>query len=389
MRLTALDGARGLFCLIVAMVHMPVAHGLSTSPFLLQAYPLLTGFFMLSGFVMAKAYGDMPATLAASGDMLLKRVARLWPLHIAALAFLVMLEAVRAVMVLHGAEVQRAPFTEGREVSAALENAFFVQSWGFGREFSWNYPSWTISTEFVAYLLLAAICCCFARVRSRCFAIGAAGVVGALAFAWESNLWRTHPPISMARCLMDFAAGYLMFYIWRAAPVLRSRTGATVFELVAFGAIAAIIVADATGWLLPATTLACAFAVYALANGRGLLSLLLSSRPMVWLGDVSVSVYLLHVPAYLAVTGAAGLGLRFAGLHPFAPVELRPGFTVDRLSLGPIWANDVFALALLGLVVALAAVTHGWFEAPARRAITRWGQAWLAPGHRQGAPAGV
>lgn len=231
MRLTALDGARGLFCLIVALIHMPVAHSLASSPFLLQAYPLLTGFFMFSGFVMARAYGDMPATLGASADMLLKRVARLWPLHMAALAFLVVLEAARAVIVLHGAEVHRAPFTEGREIGAIIENIFLVQSWGFGQEMSWNYPSWTISTEFVAYLLLAVVCTAFASVRERCIAIALIGAIGAAAFAWESDWWRTHPRISMMRCLMDFAAGYLTFFIWRAGPVIRSLALGSALEI--------------------------------------------------------------------------------------------------------------------------------------------------------------
>lgn len=110
---------------------------------------------------------------------------------------------------------------------------------------------------------------------------------------------------------------------------------------------------------------------------------------MVWLGDISVSVYLLHIPVYTAVCALAGLALRYGGVHPFATIQLRPDHVVDRIDLGPFWVNDLFALALLGLVAALASLALTRFETPARRAITSWGAGWLGAGNRQRAPARI
>jgi len=43
-----------------------------------------------------------------------------------------------------------------------------------------------------------------------------------------------------------------------------------------------------------------------------------------------------------------------------------------RIDFGSPWLNDLFAIALFGLIVVLAVLAHRLVEAPAQRLIDRW-----------------
>ena len=43
-----------------------------------------------------------------------------------------------------------------------------------------------------------------------------------------------------------------------------------------------------------------------------------------------------------------------------------------RIDFGSVWVNDLFAVALFGLILLLALVAHRLVETPAQRLIDRW-----------------
>ena len=43
-----------------------------------------------------------------------------------------------------------------------------------------------------------------------------------------------------------------------------------------------------------------------------------------------------------------------------------------RIDFGSVWLNDLFAIAMFGLIVAVAVVAHRLVEQPAQRMIDRW-----------------
>lgn len=86
------------------------------------------------------------------------------------------------------------------------------------------------------------------------------------------------------------------------------------------------------------------------ANKRGPLIEAMSSRPMVWLGKISYSIYLIHFPLLIGAD-------RF--LQKFDYLQSRSG-------------QAAFCLCYIAVVLTLAHLSWRFFETPARVAIYRW-----------------
>lgn len=114
-------------------------------------------FFVLSGFVIASAYQSK----LSSGDgvipFALRRFGRLYPLHIATLAALVTFALARTALA-PGPFNPRDMFDGWMfDFSALFTNVLLVHGLGFESHLTWNFPSWSISTEFYTYLVFAMI----------------------------------------------------------------------------------------------------------------------------------------------------------------------------------------------------------------------------------------
>ncbi|MBC7799876.1 MAG: acyltransferase, partial [Gemmatimonadaceae bacterium] len=136
----ALTGLRGAAAVLVMVHHFTLRDPASPAPLqtlFTHGYLAVDLFFVLSGFVMARAYGDWFRGGWRSGagaylTFMSRRVARLWPLH----------TAVVLVLLLIG--------TPTWPLMVAT-NLLMLQAWGFSQAL--NTPSWSVSTEMAAYAL--------------------------------------------------------------------------------------------------------------------------------------------------------------------------------------------------------------------------------------------
>ncbi|TIU76049.1 MAG: acyltransferase, partial [Mesorhizobium sp.] len=81
-RFLVLDSWRGICALLVALFHFPTTSMISQSAFVGGSYLFVDFFFVLSGFVIASAYGgrlNEPDDLARFA---LVRFGRIYPLHL-------------------------------------------------------------------------------------------------------------------------------------------------------------------------------------------------------------------------------------------------------------------------------------------------------------------
>jgi peptidoglycan/LPS O-acetylase OafA/YrhL len=358
-RFRALDGLRGVAALAVALFHLPIAFSLHDSPLIRQSYVAVDLFFVLSGFVIAHAYFGRLAGLESARDFIVRRIGRLWPLHIAVIAAMVVVELARLAFASTLGDDLRPPFSGETSIEMLLANVFLVHAWGMPT--SWNIPSWSISAELFAYLAFAAICVW--TPRRALLAAAVIVVVSALVLVAAAGNGPLLERLDIFKACIGFFAGMLVYDAFsRSTRPDWSPLRATLVEfgmLLIVVAVVGIITMTARPQLHVLTTPLFALVVYVFAIGRGAVSNLLESRPLQHLGAISYSVYLLHGLVITAFNMAARV------LGRLFDTEFR---TADGLGdFGQFWLNDLTTLAFLTVVVALATLTWRFIELPGQR----------------------
>lgn len=120
---------------------------------LLDAYPVLgraylgTDFFlMLSGYVLARTYGDRVLTHSVgTGEFLKRRILRLWPAHLVMLALFVAFVLTTGAI---GLAPQNPQWFQWDQLTPQV---FLVQAWFAPGLSGWNMPTWTLSALIVCY----------------------------------------------------------------------------------------------------------------------------------------------------------------------------------------------------------------------------------------------
>jgi len=307
-------------------------------------------FYVLSGFILAHSYGWLLANrLIASWKYLLLRLARIYPLHLLTALPLVLLP-----IILHSAPIKWWVWP-----NALLLQAWIPQEQAF---FSVNSVSWSLSVELFFYASFVFL----ARMPTpalRRFAFGLLVLVLALSLTlllfgpaeWRTAtrssgvvLWLTYicPPVR----LLDFVAGILIYRTMtqRSAPA----GDRTLQELCALALVPACL------WLFDVLELPAilrsqllylplmGFAVYAFAPGSGWVSRLLKHRLLVYLGEASFALYMIHQPI----------------------INYLSRYTVLFHSLRQ---RIYFALGLTVLCILASAMVYHFFEAPLHRFLKR------------------
>jgi len=359
-RFRALDGWRGICALLVAAHHFE-AHGfLYWQPLIRNAWLFVDFFFVLSGFVIAHAYGDALATVPQVRTFAIRRLGRLWPLHVAMLAALIALELTHLALAhWHPLPGERAAFTADRSPTTILTNLFLVQSLGLHPFETWNGPAWSISTEFYTYLVFAAVCL-VARGRKFRAALSVLLAVFGLAVLARFSRYGMRETFDWGffRCLYGFFTGVLTYEAWRRVPPPKG-TVVEVAVLAAIVAFIAVVPGNRAGEYL-ATPLF-ALAVWVFAGEGGIVSRALVTRPAAALGRWSYSIYMVHT-LVLAVLFSAVHALHGAWL-----IHTPDGNAILALGSG----NDFVMIAYLAVVVACAAFTWNRIERPGQRLFNR------------------
>jgi peptidoglycan/LPS O-acetylase OafA/YrhL len=366
--LRILTPLRGIAALWVVVYHfgdqyLPALRPEQLGHLVGKGYLAVDLFFMLSGFVLTHVYHADFARFDPRRyrDFLAARVARLYPLHVAVLlAFVATAVAGRVLEFVHTGRFEQLPMEGAHSLTALVANLLMLQGLAAG-ELSWNYPAWSISVEFLAYLMFPLAIGPIGRAdRWRGLGIGLALAAGVLAFAWlargDFNQW--DGPLALARCLPEFLLGSLLYTALRRRDLARHvGTDRVAVGLLAAGA--ALLYLGAPDLV---TVGLFAVLVLSLAANRGRVQAILDQPPLVRLGELSYALYLVH---------------GFVEHLTTRLLETGPGI-VDRAQLGVASSLALFAsmtVASLGI----AAYVHPRVEMRGRRAL----RALLMGGERE------
>lgn len=103
-------------------------------------------FFILSGFVIAHSSADRVGSLRGYRAFLIRRLARIYPLHLLTLGLAIALALAAAALRI------RLGAPERYALDYIPANLLLLQAWGFSDRLSFNIVSWSISAEWFLYL---------------------------------------------------------------------------------------------------------------------------------------------------------------------------------------------------------------------------------------------
>jgi peptidoglycan/LPS O-acetylase OafA/YrhL len=367
MRFRALDGWRGIAALCVALFHFEAADHLYRLPLLRHSFLFVDFFFVLSGFVIAHAYGNRLASSFEARQFIMRRFGRVWPLHMAVLAgFLGIVVFKYALTSGFGMSASTPAFDPAGStpLGALPSQILLLQSVGVADRLTWNAPSWSISAEFWTYVLFALIVIVLPRYRRLAFAVSAlAGAVVVIALS-HTGMDATYD-LGLARCVFGFSAGCLVYWTRsRTAPM--SGPAATAAEVLIVFAILAFVSLAGRSPLSFAAPLVFAGAVYAFSYEAGAVSRLLSTSPFQKLGLWSYSIYMVHALVVFVIGLAASELQRRLGIDLWRTIVV-DGKNVRVLASDHVFLLDALHLAYAAVVVLVAAVTYRLIERPGQR----------------------
>lgn len=263
-------------------------------------------FFVLSGYVLGLRYASVfrDFNLRMVFGFLLLRLGRIYPVHLFTLGIAV------ALFVL--GILPKAPATS---LSRLAENILLIQAWTHPFHMSWNYPAWSISSEWFAYLLFPAVCG-IGVLRTR-VGLQLLLVVSCLMSVFVYAFLQRMPFIGLAAVVPPFCGGIALATL--ARPGDAGVFGASWYRF-ACPAILVLPFFVPTGPWQASALLALFFVVVWSLGLSGSRPRLLQARPLVFLGDISYSLYMTHalvlaVLAHLQVSSvlqAASLPVRAA-----------------------------------------------------------------------------
>jgi peptidoglycan/LPS O-acetylase OafA/YrhL len=360
--LLALTGLRVCLALWVVVFHQVSPDGY-LGPWL-QFWPsplydvLRTGyvavglFFVLSGFVLSYNYPlDHAWTRVEWRRFAVARFARIYPAY--ALGLMVIAPFVLLPLLRHQEPI-------GPVFGIGLLNWTLLQAWAPPFATTWNGPGWSLSAEAFFYAVFPLVGVFVWRASSRVWWLIwlAALVLPLIALATPLGsvratdlrvpdpAWAALVTLNPLARLPDFCLGIVMGRVFARSDGRWQDRGWWLAGLAAVGELLILthahmlpLVLVSNGLLLPLH----GCLIIGLASGRGPLARLLSTRLLVFMGNASYAMYILHVP----------VGKWFDLL-----------VSRSGISLNGIW----ILFGYLAVVMGLSAIVLVWIEEP----MTRW-----------------
>jgi peptidoglycan/LPS O-acetylase OafA/YrhL len=279
-------------------------------------------FFILSGFILTYVHPELfraHLDRVRVGAFWAARFARIYPVHVLAFVFAM-------YIVFHAFGFGWLRQNPAENALAFITQLTLTQSWvQLESNFNFNSVAWTISDEAFFYaafpIVAVAVSVTIPKSKVNAMLLLAAAFWACSAVIAASTgvfgLPHRFPPVR----IFDFLIGVCLGVVFANRPVERQKLNyavATSLEAAAVCGIAAAILYTPAifrpfqywTWTAPFS----AGIIYIFALGDGALSKLLSTAPLVYLGEISYNFYMLHTLLIVCIVDNVESTSMLAGL---------------------------------------------------------------------------
>ena len=308
--LQALTGVRFLAAFLVVALHFAEPKNPSVKDFVGHGFIGVTLFFVLSGFILSYTYSLAPGKMKGTAwSFLAARFSRIFPMYLISLVL-------ATPVVLYWSTLPN-PYLP------ALASLSLTQAWLPFAMREWNPPGWSLSAEAFFYIL-------FPFAITRISRLSCTQLLNFSAICWVASLtaplvylvngsinldfWMFNPLVRLPEFLLGVAVGV----IWlKNRSQLRLPKYLADISFVILIAVLCLPVHNA--YLINGVCSPLIVAIIiGLAENRGIMARILSTRFFVILGSASYSLYILHWPLwYEASFITRHLNLNIAPNHLF------------------------------------------------------------------------
>lgn len=342
---------RGIAALTVFIAHAEFFHLFPQAPSLQTMYgvflwqnPAVDLFFELSGFILCYVYLLQPFTWQKYA---LARFARIYPVYLAALLSFLLMNVL--------AWMKTGIFSSGTTWTSVLSNLLLVQCWpGLPHVRSINQPTWSISVEVFLYIFLFPALCFIQKYMTQgvklVFAIVPALILAGiyiLGYQWDNVV---ASPLSPVRGILCFTSGFFVCTL----GLEQGFTGVSKkIELIVL-----LLLFSCLLFRFPLghayAVLGFPFLVYFTADTSSFSARLFAFPLLIWLGDLSYSIYVWHLPLIQVVSLLTGMRQAGQG-HEF-------------LTHPSLLHALLYMTVLVVVILTISHLSHYYFEKP----VARW-----------------
>ena len=307
-----LETLRGLAALVVAFYHYPGGSILWVP----QGFMAVYLFFSLSGFVIALNYFNKIDNLRSLVSFQKKRFFRLYPVHIFVLILILLIQCLKFVAIELGLPAGQEAF--GGHPSTGswytlrdfISHIFLLQAVStHGYHLSWNSAAWTISTEFYTYFTFAILVLISFRkpyifIFLSIIYINFSGTT--FKFVHSIFGFRIFTYL-FQECIMYFLSGCLVFFIYER---IKYRFNDYIFYIFLIPCL------YFKEYLPNHILFSIVILLVALLKKNTISNIILSYKPLVYLGTISYSFYMIHqvvLYLFIQVLKVFNLGVSFSG----------------------------------------------------------------------------
>lgn len=349
-RIFELESLRGLAALLVVLYHIPKWNPILDINIINNGYLMVELFFVISGFVIHKAYNEK----ISSREDLLKfqflRFGRLYPIHLIFLLIFLLIEIGKYYAVYkYGIQnIKATPFGEN-SIEALVEHIFLLQAiLPNDNATTFNAPAWSISVEFYTYLIFGLNILFFKQHKIKLMSILAFVPLLLIIFDFTFGYG------FLIRCLAGFFLGCLVAFAVEGKSL---RTPASISFLILILLVLFLQLKLPNEFDFLVFFLTIALIISLLLSPTGWLNSVLKNKVFVWLGEISYSVYMSHT---FIIWGVANI---FKRLVRRPEIQMPNGSWAAVLSVSE---TIVAVCAVFTLVLFISHLLYFFVERPLR-----------------------